>query len=65
MNLILWHASHELVHATPVWEAWVTQRGVFFLQHVGIVHLHTLLHDPTLDIFLLFTRRKWVVGIVL
>src|SRR5882757_9962233 len=64
-SLILWHASHELLDAIPVFEAWETQRGVFFLQHVVIVRLHALLLDPTLDIFVLFTRRKRVVGIVL
>jgi hypothetical protein len=65
MSIIIWHASPDLVHVTPVWEAWVMQRGVFFFQHIVILHLPTLLLDPTLDIFLLFTRRKWVVGIVL
>jgi len=64
-SLIIWDASHELLDAIPVVEAWETQSGVFFLQHVVIVRLDTLLLDPTLDIFLLFTRRKRVVGIVL
>ena len=36
-----------------------------FLPHDVIVRLHTLLLDPTLDICLLFTRHKRVVGIVL
>ena len=59
------HASHELVVAIPVFEVWATQSGVFFLQHVVIVRLHALLLDPALDIFVLFTRRNRVVGIVL
>jgi len=62
---IIWHASHELLEAIPVFEAWETQSGVFFLQHVVIVRLHAVLLDPTLDIFVLFTRRKWVVWILL
>ena len=41
------------------------QRGVFFSQHVVIVHLHALIHHSRLDIIVLFTRRKWVVGIIL
>jgi hypothetical protein len=64
-SLIIWHASYELLDTIPVFEAWETQSGVFFLQHVVIVRLHTLNLDPTLDIFVLFTRRKLVVGIVL
>jgi len=62
---IIWHASHERLDAIPVFEAWETQSGVFFLQHFVIVRLHALLLDPTLDIFVLFTRRERVVGIVL
>jgi len=61
----IWHASHELLDAIPVFKAWEMQSCVFFLQHVVIVRLHTLLLDPTLDIFVLFTRHEWVVGIVL
>jgi hypothetical protein len=64
-SLIIWHGSHELLVAIPIFEAWETQSGVFFLQHVVIVHLHALLLHPTLDIFVLFTRRKRVVGIFL
>ena len=60
----MWHASHELLDAIPVFEAWETQSGVFFLQHVVLVCFHTLLLDPTLDIFVLFTRHKQVVEIV-
>jgi len=41
------------------------QIGVLSLQHVVIVCLHTLLLNPTLEIFVLFTCRKLVVGIVL
>ena len=61
--MFIWNASRELLDAIPVVEAWETQSGVFFLQHVVIVRLHTLLFDPTLDIIVLFTRRKQVVGI--
>ena len=64
-RLIIWHASHKHLDAIPVFEAWETQRGVFLLQHFVIVRLHALLLDPTLDIFVLFTRGKQVVGIVL
>ena len=64
-SLIIWYASQELLDAIPVVDAWETQRGVFFLQHVVIVRLHALLLDPTLDIFVLFARRKRIVGIVL
>jgi hypothetical protein len=64
-SLIIWHGSHELLDALPVFEAWETQSGVFFLQHVVIVRLHALLLDPTLDIFVLFALRKRIVGIVL
>jgi len=62
---IIWHASHELLATIPISEAWETQTSVFFLQHIVIVPLHALLLDPTLDIFVLFTRRKRIVGIVL
>jgi hypothetical protein len=62
---IIWHASHELLDAILVFEPWETLSGVFFIQHVVIVHFHALLLDPTLDIFVLFTRHKRVVGIVL
>jgi len=43
----------------------ILQSGVFFFQYVVIVSLHALLLDPTLDICVLFTRRKRVVRIVL
>ena len=64
-SLIIRHASHELLDTIPVIEAWEMQSSVFFLQHVVIVRLHALLLDPTLDIFVLFTRRERVVGVVL
>jgi len=64
-SLIIWLASHDLLDAIPVVEAWETPSGVFFFQHVVIVRLHTLLLEPTLDIFVLLTSRKRVVGIVL
>jgi len=62
---VIWHASHELLDPNPVFEAWETQSCVYFVQHVAIVPLHALLLDPTLDIFVLFTCGKQVVGIVL
>jgi len=64
-SLIIWHSSHEVLDAISVFEAWETQSGVFFLQHVVIVSLHAFLLDPTLDIFVHLTCRKRVVGIVL
>jgi len=64
-SLIIRHASHKLLDAIPVFEPWEMQSGVFFLQHIVIVHLHALLLDPTLDVFVLFMRGKRVVGIVL
>jgi len=63
-GLIIWHASHELLDAIPAYAAWETQSGVFFLQYVVIVRLHALLLDPTLDTFVLVTRRKRRAGIV-
>jgi hypothetical protein len=64
-SLIICHGSQQLLDAIPVFEAWETQSCVFFLQHVVRVHLHALLLDPILDIYVLFTSRKWVVGILL
>jgi hypothetical protein len=64
-SLIICHATNDLLDAIFIFEAWETQSCVFFLQHVVIVCLHTLLLDPTLDILVLFMRRKRVVGIVL
>jgi hypothetical protein len=64
-SLIICHGSHELPHANPISEAGERQSGVFFLQHVVIVHLHALHLDPTRDIYVPFTRHKWVVGNVL
>jgi hypothetical protein len=64
-SLIICHGSHRLLDAIPVFEAWETQSCVFFLQHIVIVRLHALLLNPILDIFVLFTSRKWVVGILL
>jgi hypothetical protein len=62
-SLIIWHASHKLLDTIPIFEAWETQSDVFLLQHIVIVRLHTLLLDPTLDIFVLFTRCRRVVRI--
>jgi len=64
-SLIIWHACHELLDAIPISESCETQSHLFYLQHDVIVHLQALLLDPTLNIFEHFTRRKWVVGIVL
>ena len=58
-------ATHKLPDTIPVFEAWETLSGVFFLQYVLIVHLHALLLDPTPDIFVLFTRCKRRIGFVL
>ena len=63
-SLMIWNASHELLDAIPAFEAWEMQSSVFHLQHVVIVRLHALPPDRTLDIFVLFTRRRGVVGIV-
>jgi hypothetical protein len=41
------------------------QSGVFIRQPSVIVNLYSLLLDPTLDIFVQFTRRKLVLGSVL
>jgi hypothetical protein len=57
-SLNIWHAGHEVLDTIPVFEAWEMQSGVFFLLQVVIVHLHVFLLDPTLDLFLLFTRCK-------
>jgi hypothetical protein len=54
-----------LLDTIAVFESWETLRGVFFLQHVVMLSLYALLLDSTLDNFVLFTRRKWIVGIVL
>ena len=64
-SLIIWHAPNKLLDDNLVFDAWETPSGVFFLQHVVIVCLHALLHDPTLDIIVLFMHYKRVVGIVL
>jgi len=64
-SLIICCAGHEFLHTIPILEAWEMQSNVFFLQHIVIVCLHTLLLDLTVNIFVLFTRCKQVVGIVL
>jgi len=64
-RVIIWHATNEILDDIPVVESWETQSGVYFLQHVVIVPLHAFLLDPTQDIFVLFTRGKRVVGILL
>jgi hypothetical protein len=64
-TLIIWHGSHVLLDAIPICEAWEMESSIVFLQHVVIVRLHALHLDRTLDIFVLFTRRKQVVRIVL
>jgi hypothetical protein len=61
----MWHASNKLLHPIPFLDAWKTECCVILLQHVVIVCPYALLLDPTLDIFVLFMRRKWVVVIVL
>jgi hypothetical protein len=64
-RLIISHASHELLDSIHVFEAWERQSGVFFLQHGVIVRLYTMRFDHSLDIFVLFTHRKQVIGIVM
>ena len=54
-----------VLNAMLGFDAWEMQCGVFFLQHIVIISLLAFLLDPTLDIFVLFTRYIWVVGIVL
>jgi hypothetical protein len=60
----MWHASLKLLDAITIFESLEMQSGVLILQHIVIVRLHTFLLVPTLDKFVLFTCRKWVVGIV-
>ena len=64
-SLIIWHASHELLDIIPVFEPWDTQSSVFYLQQSVVVCLHTVLLDPRRGKFLLFPRRKRVVGSVM
>jgi len=64
-NLIIWHTRHKLLDVIPRLDVWEMQTSVLFLQHIVIVCLHALVLNLTLDIFVLFTRREWVVGIVL
>ena len=63
-SLIIWHGSHGLLDTITILAAWEMQSGDFLVQHVVIVHLHVILLDPTLDIFVLFKHPKQVVGIV-
>jgi len=60
---IIWHASQEHLDGIPIFDAWEIKNGVFFLQHVGIVRLHTLLLDYTWDVFVRMTHCKLAVGI--
>jgi hypothetical protein len=48
-----------------VFEAGETYSSVFVLEEIVILHRHALLLEPTLDMFVLFTCRKWIVRIVL
>jgi hypothetical protein len=61
--MIIWDACHEYLDAIPIFQALEKQSGVIVLLHVVIVRLHALVPHPTLDIFVLFMWRKWVVGI--
>jgi hypothetical protein len=65
MMLNISQASHEFLDANPISEAWETESGVFFLQHVVIVPLHAILQNSAMDIFVLFTSYTQVVQIVL
>lgn len=60
-----WHASHEVLDAIPIFEAWETYTGVFFHQQVVIVRLHTCLSDSTPVIVELLTDCEQVVRRVL
>jgi len=62
-SLIIWHACNKVLDTIPVFDVREMQSGVFFLQCIVIVRLHALLLDLTLEIFVLFTRGKRVVGI--
>jgi hypothetical protein len=62
---ILWHPSHKHLYAIFGFEASDAKSGGFFLQDVIVVRLYPLLLDPALDIFVLFTPCKQVVGIVM
>jgi len=64
-TMIIWDASHELLDTIPIFEAFQTQSGVSFLQHVVIVRLYALLFDSTLDIFVVFKCCKQEVRIAL
>ena len=63
-SLAIWNAFHKLQDAISVFEAWETECSVLSLQHVVIVCLHALLPNPTLDLYELFMKHRWVVGIV-
>jgi hypothetical protein len=62
-RLIIGHASHKLLNAIPIFDAWETQRGVVFLPHIVKIRLPAFLLDSTLNIFVLSMRRKQVVEI--
>jgi hypothetical protein len=64
-GLNIWHACHRNLQTIPILDVRATHSGVYFLQHVVIVLFHTLLLDPTLDIYVPFTHCKWVERIVL
>jgi hypothetical protein len=67
---VLHSASLSLFPAAPrvscedYCSSWEMQSSAFFLQHVVIVPVDALLLDPTLDIVVLFTWGKWVVGCI-
>lgn len=63
-SLIIRYTCYELLDAIPAAESLKIQDSAFFLRHIVIVHLNALLLDSTLDIFVLFMRHKWEVGIV-
>jgi hypothetical protein len=64
-SLIIWDGSHELLYTITVGESKEMQSDDSFRQHVVLVRLHAFLLDPTLDISVLFTHRKRVLGFVL
>jgi hypothetical protein len=62
---IIWHRSHELFDAIPVFEASEIQTSLFLVQHFVKVRLHALLRVPTRNMIALFTHFKLIVVIVL
>jgi len=60
-SLTICIASNSLQDRFLVFEALETHRGVFFFQHIVIVHIHALLLGSTGHVFVLFTSHERVV----